>query len=276
MGLIYGIAAIGIYLTFRILDFPDLTCDGSFVLGAAVSAMALKVGVNPFLALILSTLLGAASGLITGILHVHAKVSNLLSGILTAFMLYSLNLRIMGGAPNISLTQEKTFLNAFGEEKIIFILILIGFCVWGLISYILSTDFGLSLRGVGQNKKLALVSGVNISMVTIIGLALSNALVGLSGGVFCQYQGFADISQGVGTIVIGLAGIIIGEKFFPLRSIGLSILACIVGSILYRLVVALALHSEWLGLETADLNLITGIIVVMIMLIPPLKLKRAQ
>lgn len=262
LGLIYGIIAIGIYLTFRVIDFPDLTCDGSFVLGSATSAVMLKLGVNPPLALIFAFLAGSLAGLLTGILNRVFKVSNLLSGILTAFMLYSINLRVMGGTPNITLISEETI---FTYNSPLIILTLLSILVCIIVTYLLITDFGLALRSIGKNSHLALNSGVRVSFVTIIGLMLSNGLIGFGGALFSQKEGFADISQGFGTVIVGLAAVIIGERLLPSRTQWILIVSCIVGSIAYRILVSIALHSEWLGLETQDLNLITGIMVVAIM-----------
>lgn len=272
IGLIYGIVAIGIFLTFRIIDFPDLTCDGSFVTGAASAAVGLKAGIPPSLTLCLAFLAGGAAGFLTGVLHNYFKVTNLLAGILTAFMLYSINLKILGGIPNITLIDEPTIFSSSALLPLAVIAILISIAV----SYLLSTDFGLALRSIGQNKKLALSSGISMSFYTYIGLVLSNALIGLGGGLFTQHQGFVDVSQGVGTVIIGLAAVMIGEKVLPFRSMWVSVAACMVGSIIYRLIVAFALHSEWLGLETQDLNLITGILVIAIMILPRAKRNRAR
>ena len=265
IGLIYGIVALGIYLTFRVIDFPDLTCDGSFVSGAAACAVALKAGFNPILALIFSLIAGGVGGLITAFLHKYGRLSTLLSGILTAFMLYSLNLKIMGGIPNITLIQETTIFS-WGDP--LFLLLLIAGIVWISCSYLLLTDFGLGLRSIGQNPVLATSYGVNISFFTLIALVLSNGLIGFGGGLFCQHQGFVDISQGIGTIVIGLAAVMIGEKLLPFRSMWIAPLLCFAGSLLYRLLIAFALHNEWTGLESSDLNLITGLLIVLIMRLP--------
>ncbi len=269
LGLIYGIAAIGIFLTFRIIDFPDLTCDGSFVLGAAVSATLLKSGCNPALAIIFSSMAGGIAGLCTGVIHTYFKMTNLLSGILVAFMLYSINLKVMQGMPNIALINVSTIFTVGNEFMV---LAIIAAVIWLVCGYMLNTFFGLTLRSLGQNKRLALNCGVKIQTMTIFGLALSNALIGISGGLFAQHQGFADVSQGLGTVIIGLAAVMIGEKILPARSMYISLLACLLGSIMYRLLVALALHSEWLGMETQDLNLITGILVIAIMCTPSLRL----
>lgn len=270
MGLIYGIVAIGIYLTFRIIDFPDLTCDGSFVLGAASSAVLIKSGCNPFLALFLALIAGGIAGLATGLLYTKLRITELLSGILVAFMLYSINLRVMSGVPNITLINEPSIFT--GQSPLLVLIVIAGFISLGL-SILLKTDFGLALRAIGQNKRLALNNGVNVQFMSIIGLMMSNALIGLGGALFSQYQGFADISQGIGTIIVGLAGLMIGEKLIGFRSLWLVIPACLLGSIMYRIFIAFALHNEFLGLETQDLNLITGFMVICIMLLP--KLRRA-
>lgn len=268
IGLIYGVVAVGIFLTFRIIDFPDLTCDGSFTCGAATAAVALKAGLSPFLSLLLAGSAGGIAGFVTGILHTKFRVTNLLAGILVAFMLYSINLKIMGGIPNITLLNEITL---FSDTNPLVTLILLACCVWGIMSCLLTTDFGLALRSIGQNKRLGEVMGVRVASLTVIGLALSNALIGLGGGLYCQHQSFSDVSLGTGTVIIGLAAVMIGEKLLPFRSLWFSVLACFLGSIIYRLLIALALHSEWLGLETSDLNLITGIAILLIMGLPKLK-----
>lgn len=272
MGLIYGIVAIGIYLTFRIIDFPDLTCDGSFVLGAVISTIVIKSGYNPYIALFLSLCAGGIAGLATGILYTKFRVSDLLSGILVAFMLYSINLRFMSNVPNITLINESTI---FTDQNIILILMISAGFVWVGMSALLKTDFGLALRSIGQNKRLALNNGVNVKLMTIIGLMISNALIGFGGALFSQHQGFADISQGIGTIIVGLAAVMIGEKVMGSRSMLCVVAACLLGSIIYRIFIALALHGEFLGLETQDLNLITGVMVIIIMILPRMRRSHA-
>ncbi|WP_032112499.1 ABC transporter permease [Candidatus Paracaedibacter symbiosus] len=268
IGLIYGVVAVGIFLTFRIIDFPDLTCDGSFTCGAATAAVALKASLSPLTSLLLAASAGGLAGLATGILYVKFKVTNLLSGILVAFMLYSLNLKIMGGIPNITLMNEGTL---FVGSNALMLLIAISLGIGSLLSYLLATDFGLALRSIGQNQQLAKVMGVRLASFTVAGLTLSNALIGLGGGLYCQHQSFSDVSLGIGTVIIGLAAVMIGEKLLPFRSLWLNVFACFLGSIVYRLLIALALHSEWLGLETSDLNLITGLAILAIMVLPQLK-----
>ncbi|MGI4851776.1 MAG: ABC transporter permease [Janthinobacterium lividum] len=269
LGIIYGIVAIGIYLTFRIINFPDLTCDGSFVCGAAVSTMALKAGWNPALAVLAAAAAGALAGGTTGLVYLYGRVTDLLSGILVAFMLYSINLRIMGGVPNIALLQEGT-LFTYGYNQAL-TLMFIAFVLWFGCRYLLKTDFGLALRSIGQNVRLSENNGVNIAKMTMIGLILSNMFIGFGGGLFSQHQGFTDISQGLGTVIIGLAAVTIGEKIFAFSTMGWHLFACLMGSILYRLIMAVALHNESLGLDTSDLNLITGLILIGIMRIPSMR-----
>ncbi len=261
IGIIYGIIAMGIYLTFRIIDFPDLTCDGSFVLGCACSSIMIQNGFNPWFALLVAMCAGGIAGLITGILNITCKISNLLSGILTAFMLYSINLRIMGNTPNIGLIGLQTIFsnNAFLVIGIIFSILFL------LITYLFSTDFGLAIRSLGQNKKLAQNYGINIASFTIITIIISNSLISIGGAIFSQYQGFADIASGAGTVIIGFASVIIGEYLLPFRSLWINFLSCLIGSIIYRIFISLALHSDYLGIETQDLNLITGLMIIIMM-----------
>lgn len=265
IGLIYGIVAIGIYITFRVIDFPDLTCDGSFILGAAVSSILIKLGYNPWLAVVAALIAGCIAGFATGILYTRLKITDLLSGILISFMLYSINLHVMGGLPNIALIDNKTI---FDQTSAIGILCLIVLFICSIIGYLFISDFGLALRSIGQNKKLAKNSGVNVKMMTIIGLALSNSLIALGGALFSQNQGFVDIGGGVGTVIVGLASVMIGERILKYRNIITQIISCIVGSVVYRILIGLALHSDAFGIQTSDLNLITGIMVISIMYIP--------
>lgn len=271
IGLIYGIVAIGIYLTFRIINFPDLTCDGSFVLGAALSSILLKSNVHPSLCLLSSLFMGCIAGCFTGILHSYLKISDLLSGILIAFILYSINLKIMKGVPNIALIHDTTL---FTNQNVLFILGILSMITFLVCSYILKTDFGLALRSIGQNQRLAMNNSAHIKHVTLFGLALSNGLIAFGGALFSQHQGFCDISQGIGTIIIGLASVIIGEKILSSRSVIVALFSCLLGSILYRFFIAFALHSDMLGIETQDLNLITGLIIICVMVMPNIRRKK--
>lgn len=265
LGLIYGIITVGVYFSSRILSFTDLTCDGSFVLGAAIAGILIKSGANPYLSLGMAMLAGALAGLVTGVLHVRFKLTDILAGILVAFMLYSINLKVMHGVPNIVLLDEITI---FSQQKILLVLLGITSFVWLVLGYFLSTDFGLAIRSLGQNKRLAQNVGVNLKRNIVIGLMLSNALIALGGGLFCQHQGFADVGSGVGTIIVASASLMIGEKIFRARSVWLAILSCFIGSILYRIIISLALHADILGLQTQDLNLVTGILIIAVMMLP--------
>ncbi len=258
IGLIYGIVALGIYLTFRVSDFSDLTCDGSFVLGAATSSILIKIGINPWLSLLAALCAGGIAGMVTAILYVKFRVTHLLAGILVGFMLYSINLRVMGGIPNMSLMNSTTI---FVYHPVVQ-LFMMSVAVCGIVAYVLMTDFGLSLRSIGQNKRLAQNSGVNVSFMTAVGLALSNAIIALGGGLFSQHQGFADVGSGIGTVIVGLASVMIGEKILPFRSVAFQMISCVLGSIVYRLFIGFALHSDALGLATSDLNMITGLMVI--------------
>lgn len=262
IGMIYGVVAIGIYITFRVINFTDLTCDGSFVLGAATAVVFIKLGVDPWVATIAAFGAGAIAGLCTGIVHLHFKASDLLAGILVCFMLYSINLHVMGGVPNIVLTNHSTIFSNAAEYYPLLIVVSI---IIATLTYILITNFGLSLRSIGTNHEFARSCGVNVSKMTLIGLMLSNAMIAVGGGIFSQHQEFVDISVGTGTVVISLASVMIGEKIFRSRTMVLRILSCVTGSILYRILVSIALHFEFFGLETQDLNLITGVMIIVIM-----------
>ncbi len=237
LGMIYGIVACGIYLTLRVLNIADLTCDGSFMMGAAACVGSIILGYSPVIALFFGSLSGGMAGACTSTLIRYARIDKLFAGILTSFMSYSISLRLMGGLPNIPLETESGILTS---NYTFMILVCLCSIIFGLLSYLLKTNFGLALRCLGQNKKLATSHGINPTLFTTIGLILSNALIGLAGGLFCQYQSFADISQGVGTIILGIAAIIIGETLWPTRSITQALSMCIIGSILYRITIAYA------------------------------------
>lgn len=263
LGLIYSIVALGIYITFRVINFQDLTCDGSFVLGAVTSTMMLEYGYNPVVALLAAMGVSALAGLVTALLVLYGKVPQLLSGIIVAFMLYSVNCAIMKGIPNRVIDYETT-LFYLGNPSVILITI-VAVC-WLLLSYLLITEWGLGLRSIGLNKRLAMNMGINVTTMTCIGMMISNGLIGLGGGLLSQYQGFADISQGTGTLIIGLAAVIIGQVIFSQRSLWISVGACIIGSIVYRTIIGCALHSTTIGLPSYMLNGITGIILLIILM----------
>ena len=276
IGLIYGLVAMGVYLTFRILDFPDLTVDGSFTLGAAVTATLIVTGFNPYLSTLLGTLAAASAGLVTAWLNLRFNILHLLASILTMTALYSINLRVMG-KPNVALIMEPTVLTPFeslGIPAMYMKVIFVGFCaiIAGLlVAWFLYTQYGLAMRAVGSNKRMAQANGIVVNEKVYVGLALSNGLVGLAGALFAQTNGFADSTMGIGTIVVGLAAVIIGESLFGSRSLLIIVMSCILGSILYRLAVSMALNSDFLGFQASDLNLITAVLVTLSLIFPKLR-----
>jgi putative ABC transport system permease protein len=273
IGLVYGLVALGVFLSFRVLSFPDLTVDGSFPLGAAVAASAITGGVDPWLATLLAIAAGALAGLVTAVLNVRFHILHLLASILTMIALFSINLRIMG-RPNIALLGEPTILSPFeglGVPGLLLRPLAVGLIVllcMALLAWFLQSDYGLALRATGANPRMARAQGIATGSAICIGMALSNALVALAGALFAQTNGFADITIGTGTIVVGLAAVIVGETLLPARRIGLVVLACVLGSILYRLAVALALNADVLGLEASDLNLVTAVLVGLALILP--------
>ena len=276
IGLIYGLVAMGVYLTFRILDFPDLTVDGSFTLGAAVTATLIVTGFHPYLSTLLGTLAAASAGLVTAWLNLRFNILHLLASILTMTALYTINLRVMG-KPNVALIMEPTVLTPFeslGIPAMYMKVIFVGFCaiIAGLlVAWFLYTQYGLAMRAVGSNKRMAQANGIVVNEKVYVGLALSNGLVGLAGALFAQTNGFADSTMGIGTIVVGLAAVIIGESLFGSRSLLIIVMSCILGSILYRLAVSMALNSDFLGFQASDLNLITAVLVTLSLIFPKLR-----
>ncbi|QGQ93810.1 ABC transporter permease [Paenibacillus psychroresistens] len=262
LGLLYALMALGVYITFRILDFPDLTVDGSFVTGGAIASIMISHGHNPVLACLAAFAGGLAAGACTGILHTKGKVNGLLSGILIMIALYSINLRIMG-RPNISLIGDNTLFSSISPLWLMAIVVVI---VKLLLDLFLHTDLGLALRATGDNARMIRSLGANTDNTTIFGISLANGLVALSGALIAQQAGYADINMGVGMIVTGLASVIIGEAIFGARSVFFATLAAVLGSIVYRIVVALALRVEWL--KASDLKLITAIIVIVALVLP--------
>ncbi|WP_419901403.1 ABC transporter permease [Kiloniella sp.] len=276
LGLVYGLIALAVFLSFRILDFPDLTIDGSFPLGAAVCATMIVAGYNPFLATGIAFIAGGASGLVTAFLNLRFKILNLLASILTMIALYSINLRIMG-RPNIAIITEQTILTPFEDLGLRgyylkpIIAAVIVFIVALIVARFLNSDYGLAMRSTGANQKMARAQGIDTNKTTYIGMALSNALVGLAGALFAQMNGFADITIGTGTIVIGLAALIAGEAIFSTRGMLMAVLACIFGSIVYRIAIGLALNADSIGLEPSDLNLVTALLVTIALVLPGAK-----
>jgi putative tryptophan/tyrosine transport system permease protein len=255
-GLIFGIMVLGVYISYRVLDFADLSVEGSFPLGAAVTATALVLGVNPFVACILSLIAGAIAGSITGFLHVRLKITNLLSGILVMIALYSVNLRIMGKA-NIPLFNKETIFTG-GFSPIVYILIFALISKY-VLDFFLNTKLGFLLKATGDNPQLVTSLGIDKGTIQILGLAVSNGLVALSGSIMAQHQRFSDVGMGTGIIVMGLASIIFGEAIFKKISLVKATTIALLGSILYKTCIGFALK---LGFPPTDLKLITAVIVV--------------
>jgi len=275
-GLIYGLMTIGVYLTFRVLAFPDLGVDGTFPLGGAVAAALIVKGANPFLATFLAAVAGGLAGCVTGLLNTRLRISALLSGILMMVGLYSINLRIMGGA-NIPLLRVSTVFDSVGEVlglHSMALSILVAACVgvffFFLLNWFLRTELGLSLRASGVNEQMVRGMGADTNKNILLGCGLSNGLVALTGALVAQNQGFCDVGMGIGMIVMALAAIIIGEGIFRPKTIMPILLACFLGTFLYRLFLAVALR---LGMPPGDLKLITSVLVILALALPFIKKK---
>ncbi|MEK4228277.1 ABC transporter permease [Solibacillus sp. FSL H8-0538] len=306
-GIIYAIMALGVYLTFRVLDFPDLTVDGSFVTGAGTAAMMIVLGYHPILATLTAIVAGFIAGCMTGILHTKGKINPLLSGILMMIALYSINLRIMGLSsdtgvtrPNIPLLNTDTVFSLFqgfwsnlgidaaisdalrgmGLESVpstwgtLVVVLMLTICIKFIADWFLKTEVGLAIRATGDNKRMIRSFSANTDTLIIFGLGISNALVALSGALIAQYTKFADIGLGIGMIVIGLASVIIGEAIFGTKSIVRTTFAVVAGAVIYRLIYAIALRVGWL--DTGDMKLITAIIVILALVIPQVLDKRKE
>ncbi len=275
-GLVFALVAFGVFLSFRILEFPDLTVDGSFPLGAAVCAIMIVSGVNPWLATLVAFFAGMTAGMITAFLNTKLGILNLLASILTMIALYSINLRIMG-KPNIALLGETTVLTPTEAWEIpYYVATPLAFSVVILVAYIfllkfLNSRLGLAMRATGANERMARSQGIRTDWMIMLGMAVSNGLVALAGSLFAQSQGSADITMGVGVIVIGLASVIGGEAIITPKTMLLALLACIAGSILYRFAIAFALNADFIGLKAQDLNLVTAILVTLAIVAPKFK-----
>lgn len=271
LGLLYGVMALGVYLTFRVLNFPDLTVDGSLTTGAAVAAALIAAGQNPLVATLAGTASGVVAGVVTGLLHTKGKIDGLLAGILTMIALWSINLRIMGKA-NTPLLREETLMSPLrdagwiGKTWIaVLIFAVLVFVLKLVVDWFLSTDLGLAIQATGNNEQMIRSFGVNTDGMKILTLAISNGLVALAGALVAQYQGFADISMGIGVILIGLASVILGQAVLGQRNLFMASLAVLAGSILYRLIIFFALS---VGLNPNDMRAITAILVVLALLLP--------
>lgn len=282
-GFVYGIMVIGVYLTFRILDFPDLTVDGSLPLGASISAVAITSGINPYLSLLLALLGGFAAGMVTAILNTKFKILHLLASILTMIALYSINIRIMSG-PNVALLGVDTVFDAVTKFGVpahyagLLVFASLAVLVVAFVIWFLSTELGQAILATGDNPQMIRSLGVNTHTIIILGVGLSNGLVALSGALVAQNQGAADVGMGIGTIVAGLASVIIGETVFGCKTIARAFIAALLGSIVYRLAIALALGLEFgdFRFNPSDLNLITAVLVIGALVAPNLKERLMQ
>ncbi|MBQ3541905.1 MAG: ABC transporter permease [Oscillospiraceae bacterium] len=273
-GMLWGIMAIGVYLTYRILDVADLTVDGSLATGGAVCIVLMRMGVNPWVALLCAFMAGALAGMLTGLLHTRCGIPAILAGILTQLALYSVNLRIMDGRANTAINVNKYDLlvsQRYAQELsldnplvllAIFLALLIALLYW-----FFGREYGCAMRATGANQNMARAQGINTKWVITIGLMLSNGLVAVSGGLVAQYQGAADVNMGRGAIVIGLAAVIIGEVLFSkaFRNFALKLVAVVIGAVIYYLVLQMVVL---LGLDTNDLKLLTALIVALFLAVP--------
>ncbi|MFC6335021.1 ABC transporter permease [Paenibacillus septentrionalis] len=264
-GLLYALMALGVYITYRVLDFPDLTVDGSFTTGAAIATVMTLNGTTPILSLICAFIGGGLAGLMTGLLHTKGKINGLLSGIIVMIALYSINLRIMG-KPNLSLRGEA---NLFDGASVLVVGLIMAIGVKLLLDLFFKTNIGLSLRATGDNQRMIKSFGANTDRTTIIGVSLSNALVATSGALIAFSTNQTNNNMGVGMIVIGLASVIIGEAIFGKKSIFRTTLAVVMGAIIYRLIYALALRVP--GMDAQDMKLITAVIIVGALVIPTIR-----
>jgi len=271
-GLLYGIMALGVFITFRVLDFPDLSVDGTFPLGAAVMAVSVLAGMPFFISYPLVFLAGALAGSITAFIHIKLKVPHLLAGILTMTMLWSINIRVLGGRANLpllrmhtSLDRVKEMLSPYVREEVallLFFLVLLALLKF-LLDLFFHTDLGLALGALGNNEQMVVAVGENPHTLKIIGVSFSNGLVALSGGLAAQYQGFADVNLGQGIIISGLASVMLGEFLIRSNRISMIILRVILGSVLFRAIMFLArYHGYYIGLTPNDLKLIAGLLII--------------
>jgi putative ABC transport system permease protein len=269
IGFIFGIVALGAFLTFRVLDFPDLTVEGSFPLGAAVAVvMILDFGWNPWPAMAIAALAGFCAGLVTGLLNVRYGILHILAGILVSIALYSINLRIMGG-PNKPLIGAPTIFSAFqgvGLPSYVVDPILLGglaIVLKLLLDLFLATGIGMAMRAAGANPAMAAANGIDVGRMKLLGIGIANALTAFAGALFAQLFGAADVYMGIGVVIIGLASVIVGMAIFPARTVAQATLACLAGALLYRFAVALALNADFLGLHASDVQLVTAILVAL-------------
>ncbi len=273
-GLVWGLMAIGVYITYRILDVADLTVDGSMATGGAVAAVMITSGIDPWVAVLCAFLVGLLAGLMTGLFHTAMGIPAILSGILTQLALYSINLRIMGGKANTAVNVSKYHVlitsrnvRALSLENPICLLLVLTAVLILALHFFFGTEYGCALRATGANQNMARAQGINTRFGTVVGLMLSNGIVSFSGAMLTQYQGFADVQMARGAIVIGLAAVIIGEVVFGklFRSFWGKLICVSLGAVIYYLVMQIVL---WLGLNTNDLKMLTALVVAVFLAVP--------
>ncbi len=275
LGLLYSLLAMGVYISFRVLNTPDLTAEGSFTLGVAVSAMMTVAG-HPFLGLLLAFLAGMGAGWITGVLQTKLGIHPILAGILTMSGLYTMNLAVMGASANITLLDKQTLFRIlikqlpFSKDVVrVLVGVVLAAAVLAILSWFFRTHLGLCIRATGNNEAMVRSSSINADRIRNLGLMISNGCIALCGGVIAQYQGYADISGGVGIMVVGLASVIIGEVLLGRKGVTLGLVSAVVGSVIYRLIIALALSTNIF--PTYFLKLISATIVAIALCIPTVK-----
>lgn len=277
-GVLWGIMTVGVFMTFRILNIADMTCDGSFALGGSACAVLIVRGVSPLAALVVSFFAGALAGLATGFLHTKLKIHEILAGILSMIALYSINIRVMGrantpllGVPTLMTRLQKAAHLGFNQSSLVIGVVVCAVIV-AVLYWFLGTEIGSSLRATGNNPRMVRALGVNTDTMKILGLMLGNGLIALSGALVAQSQGYADVGMGTGTIVVGLASIILGEVLFGFFGRFLpfwfTLISVILGSVVYRIIIAIVLQ---LGLKSTDLKLLTAVIVALALAIPVIR-----
>jgi putative ABC transport system permease protein len=269
IGFVFGLVALGAFLSFRVLDFPDLTVEGSFPLGAAVAAaLMLSLGWNPWLATAAAALAGFGAGLVTAYLNVRYNVLHILAGILVAIALYSVNLRIMGG-PNMPLLGVRTVFSTFENLGLPTYIVrpiflgLVALAMKVLLDLFLATGVGVGMRAAGANPAMAAANGIDVGRMKLLGIGIANAMTALAGALFAQLFGAADAYMGIGVVIIGLASVIVGMSILPVPTIFYATIACLAGAMLYRFAVAFALNADFLGLQASDVQLVTAALVVL-------------
>ena len=272
-GIIWGIMGVGVFITFKVLDYADLTVDSSLCTGGAVSAVLIGAGMHPVLTLLFALLAGMLTGAVTGLLHTKLQIPAILSGILTQLALYSVNLRIMGRA-NVSLLGQPTMITLLNIPHAILIGAIVAVVVIGVLYWFFGTEIGCAVRATGDNERMARALGVNTDTMKVLGLTISNGMVGLAGALLAQYQGYADVQSGRGAIVIGLASVIIGEVLIGKRvNFAVRMGSIIVGSIVYYIIISFVLQ---LGLSTTDLKLFSALVVAIALAIPSIRQRLAN